>query len=233
MDLKMLSSKIKSEFPEYAIDLNECCDLLLDTLDNIKRAIKKKVNYAYDDNKYYSINKYVDLAENIDIIVNKLLEIKNDLEPDNENVDVKNEESRVIPNYEEYYVDPNIPHSLYENLSHKRPYAFEFNKQKYETKTWVEVLIKTCEVLYNIDDKIFRSFEHDRKMNGKKSKYFSRNSELLRKPVLLDKTDIYIETNMSANSIRNLIVKMLQKYDYKISDYILYFRADYSELHKD
>jgi len=43
---------------------------------------------------------------------------------------------------------------------------------------------------------------------------------------------IYVETKLSANSLRNLIVNLLKEYNFKISDYKIYFRADYTELNK-
>lgn len=135
------------------------------------------------------------------------------------------------PNYEDYYVDTDIPHSLYENLAHKRPFAFQLNQNKYEVKTWIEVLVKTSEFLISNNAEIFAQFEKDPKMNGKKSKYFSKDTVGLRKPVKLNGIELFMETNMSANSIRNLIVKMLQRYNYKSADFTLYFRADYSSLH--
>ncbi|MFR7936351.1 MAG: hypothetical protein ACLU4S_13320 [Clostridium perfringens] len=42
---------------------------------------------------------------------------------------------------------------------------------------------------------------------------------------------IYIETNLSSNGIRNLIIKILGKYNIKINKVKIYFRADYAELH--
>lgn len=53
----------------------------------------------------------------------------------------------------------------------------------------------------------------------------------MRKPVKLKNHDIYIETNMSANSIRNLLVKLLKRYEIKITDYQIFLRADYTDLH--
>ena len=44
---------------------------------------------------------------------------------------------------------------------------------------------------------------------------------------------IYVETNMSSNSIRNIIVKMLREYDIKVNDFKLYFRADYTNINKE
>ena len=43
--------------------------------------------------------------------------------------------------------------------------------------------------------------------------------------------NIYVETNLSANGIRNLLIKILNKYNIKLSDYKIYLKADYSELH--
>jgi uncharacterized protein YeeX (DUF496 family) len=44
---------------------------------------------------------------------------------------------------------------------------------------------------------------------------------------------IYVETNMSSNSIRNIIIKMLKEYNIKISDFKLYFRADYTNMNME
>lgn len=105
------------------------------------------------------------------------------------------------------------------------------NQNKYEVKTLIEVLVKTFELLLDNNIEVFAQFEKDPKMNGKKSKYFSKDTAGLRKPVKLNGIELFMETNMSANSIRNLIVKMLQRYNYKTVDFTLYFRADYSNLH--
>jgi len=40
-----------------------------------------------------------------------------------------------------------------------------------------------------------------------------------------------VETNLSANAMRNLIIKMLQKYNLKPSEFKVFLRADYSSLH--
>ncbi len=76
------------------------------------------------------------------------------------------------------------------------------------------------------------SFEQAPGMNGKKVKYISTSSDGMRKPQsILDR--VFIETNMSGNGIRNLILKMLKAYGFKASDYKVYFRADYTELNQD
>lgn len=47
----------------------------------------------------------------------------------------------------------------------------------------------------------------------------------------MESANIYIETNQSANSIRTLLIKVLNKYNINISQYKIFLRADYSELH--
>ena len=72
-------------------------------------------------------------------------------------------------------------------------------------------------------------FENSKNMNGKKNKYFSMNPDDMRKPVMVA-GKVYVETNMSGNAIRNLILKMLKEYGFKASDYKVYFRADYTDI---
>lgn len=69
-------------------------------------------------------------------------------------------------------------------------------------------------------------------MNGKKVVYFSRvNLPNMRAAREIKLANIYVETNLSANGIRNLLIKILNKYNIKLSDYKIYLKADYSELH--
>ena len=67
-------------------------------------------------------------------------------------------------------------------------------------------------------------------MNGK-NKYFSIEKNWHERPIKV-KDKIYLETNMSSNSIRNQILKMLKEYGYGAKDYKVYFYADYSGLNK-
>ena len=79
-----------------------------------------------------------------------------------------------------------MEHTLYENFTHKRPFAFRINhNQTIEVKTWQEMFIKTCELLIAVDADKFLSFENNASMNGKKRKYFSTNDREMRKPKLV------------------------------------------------
>jgi hypothetical protein len=88
-----------------------------------------------------------------------------------------------------------------------------------------------CDLLAEIDVTKFSDFINDPVMKGRKVSYFSRKY-VDRKNEKMKNIDIYVWTNLSANSIRNLIRKLLRKFDIKLTDYYVYLRADYTPLHK-
>ena len=53
------------------------------------------------------------------------------------------------------------------------------------------------------------------RLRGRKRPYFTRNYNELRKPKRVDKTDIYVETNLSANQIVNLSKSIIELFGYK------------------
>lgn len=53
----------------------------------------------------------------------------------------------------------------------------------------------------------------------------------MRSPVYIENVGLYIETNLSANAIRNLLIKILGRFEIKISEYKIYLKADYSDMH--
>ncbi|SHI05997.1 hypothetical protein [Clostridium grantii] len=123
-------------------------------------------------------------------------------------------------------------HNLYEDYTHKRPAAFELRGKKIDVKDWKEMLIETGNLLFDIDEKIISSFPYNSKMNGKKVVYFSFEREpSMRSPRKLKDLDLYIATNHSAKHIRNIISNMIKQYKISISDFKIYLKADYSELH--
>ncbi len=137
-----------------------------------------------------------------------------------------------IPNYRDYLVDTEVEHNLYEDLTHKRPCAFKIEGEKIEARDWKGVLLKTVNYLGKKNPNVLKGFVDNPKMNGKKVIYFSRvELHTMRAPRKIDSANIFVETNLSANGIRNLLIKALNKYDIKLSDYKIYLKADYSDLH--
>ena len=241
MNLEELILLIKEQFPKNAIEIKECLMLLSESIDSTISDIQKSSDVAYKDRNFDRIEELVQVAKsingvqaNVDNYINNL-----ELEDINDEVAVINQqdneqeiENRKLPNYSDYIVDCDIPYGLYEDFTHKCPAAFSISGNKFEARQWKDVLILTCEELTKKDDQKFLGFCTDPSMQGKKANYFSNNSKGMRKPVKLSNLDVYIETNMSANQIRNVIAKLLRKYDIRITEYIIFLRADYTDLHK-
>lgn len=55
--------------------------------------------------------------------------------------------------------------------------------------------------------------------------------DIARSPKKIENANIFVESNQSANSIRNLIMKALKKYNINNNKFKIFLKADYSELH--
>ncbi|WP_461207594.1 hypothetical protein [Clostridium sp. DL1XJH146] len=233
MEMDKLIEKLKEEFPEKAIDISESLGLLKETINDSIETIGSRINRSVNNRNFENVELYTSMAKEVDRYEKEIDQIIGMLEI--EDIDISDEleeevERKNIPNYDDYVVDSKVEHTLYENFTHIRPAAFRINDYKIiQVKTWKSMLLRTCEFLMTIDEKKFISFEHNDEMNGKKNKYFSTNREEIRKGKRIN-GNIYIETNLSGNSIRNLIIKFLKEYGFKVSEYRVYFRADYSGL---
>ncbi|WP_163151111.1 hypothetical protein [Anoxybacillus sp. MB8] len=236
MKFEELTAVLKQEFPEEAINLAESLVLVKEIINDVMNAINHQMSKAYIDRNFDKSRAYMNMAEKFHQFEIKLEDIINELEVDNVDfmVPVENEEDDTtknpVRNYSQYEVDSDVEHTLYENLTHIRPYGFKINEhQIVKVRTWKEMLVKACEFLIAIDEEKFLNFENVDYMNGKKNKYFSVDSRLLRKPENVA-NKIYVETNMSSNAIRNLLIKLLKEYNFKVKEFKVYFRADYTSL---
>lgn len=233
MDYIKLINQIKDELPNKAIDIMESLELLKLVLSETVEEIGERINIYFSQKQYDKIPYYSTIANDIEAWNVKIEEIFSAIDIDNTEVEEEAEEEqevKTIPNYDEYRVDTNVEHTLYESFTHKRPFGFKLREQPIvEVRTWQDMLVKTCEYLMEIDKKKFLSFENITSMNGKKNKYFSKTPKDMRKPKKIA-DEIYVETNQSGNAIRNLIIKLLREYHFSINEYKVYFRADYTNL---
>nr|DAY84925.1 MAG TPA: SeqA protein/DNA Complex-DNA complex, Recognition of hemimethylated.5A [Caudoviricetes sp.] len=237
MDINSLIEFIKLTEPKVAMDIRESLLLLCETIDGATIQLHGNVDEALKNRDYKMSHELIDRIEEISLLQTQIGSYINILEIEEAGV-LSDEEvgddaltRKDIPNYGDYAVDSEISYNLYENFTHKCPAAFGIFGAKVEARQWKDVLLLTCEILAKNNNDKFYSFVSDPAMQGKKVNYISRTGDQMRKPVKLKNHDIYIETNMSANSIRNLLVKLLKKYEIKITDYQIYLRADYTDLH--
>lgn len=93
--------------------------------------------------------------------------------------------------------------------------SFELLGQRYEVDKWIEMLLKLSEVMAHRHS---NEFEKVLDLKGSKRPYFTKNKNALRIPRKINKTDIYVETNLSANSIVKISKDLIKLFGYKEND---------------
>jgi len=236
--MEKLISFLKNEFPKDALDIQECIDLLNQCIEGCVKNIKDAFNTAIDKRDYQRLTNLSEMLKSIDKVQGKLgeysnlLQIDNDIEEEIIQKENLKDESKELPSYDSLQVDQNMPYTLYDDYTYKKPAGFEVFGLRYDAKDWREMFVKICEILAEKDPVKFKTFVNDKSMQGKKVSYFCNNQKGIREPRHVKGTDIYLMTNMNANRIRNIIVKMLRRYDVKINDFKIYLRADYTIRHE-
>jgi len=236
--MEKLISFLRKEFPKDALDIQECIDLLNQCIEGCVKNIKDAFNTAIDKRDYQRLTNLSEMLKSIDKVQGKLgeysnlLQIDNDIEEEIIQKENLKDESKELPSYDSLQVDQNMPYTLYDDYTYKKPAGFEVFGLRYDAKDWREMFVKICEILAEKDPVKFKTFVNDKSMQGKKVSYFCNNQKGIREPRHVKGTDIYLMTNMNANRIRNIIVKMLRRYDVKINDFKIYLRADYTVMHK-
>lgn len=99
-----------------------------------------------------------------------------------------------------------------EDYTGTKPQAFILAGQRYEVKSWKDVLVKTSEIIYphhaNDFDKVLQL------MSKKKRPYFSRNPQELKAPSQIGNSQFYVDTNFNANQIVNLAKRVIALFGY-------------------
>lgn len=223
MDINNLFKAIEEELPEKHEELIESLEIFKATLNDTIDSLQKKIDYKIKNRNFEDSEKIFQIAKDCNKLEQKIDNIYN---YSKEN---KFENPKYI-NYEEYGVNNKIEHSINENFKYKKPFGFKVNdKTIIEVNSWQDMLIKTCEILYEVDKEKFLDLENRNHMNGKKRKYFTRNQDILRVPGSINDT-VYVELNQSSNSIIKIIKKLLEEFNYSLNKYIIYLRADYTDL---
>lgn len=102
-----------------------------------------------------------------------------------------------------------------ETYSGKSIVAFTFRGTRYPVRSWKEMLIKITDLMLSTHREQF-----DKVLNlaGRRRPYFTRKPNELRAPERVNNTDIYVETNLSANSIVRLSKNIIALFGYEEDD---------------
>jgi len=93
--------------------------------------------------------------------------------------------------------------------------VFNFKGTRYEANTWKGFLLKMCDILAaSHKDR----FEEVLSLTGRKRPYFTKNPNELKAPERIAGTDIYVETNLSADRIGKISFDMISLFGYSAGD---------------
>jgi len=93
--------------------------------------------------------------------------------------------------------------------------SFTFKGEKYEVNSWRDMLLKICNIMFIKHGNIF---EKVLSLRGRKRPYFTRNPNELRYPEKIPGTNIYVEVNLSADSIVKLSMDIISSFGYTKKD---------------
>ena len=93
--------------------------------------------------------------------------------------------------------------------------SFSFKNKVYEVRSWREMLMTMCEIFASSHRK---EFDNVLSIVGRKRPYFTRNPNELRYGKIISNTNIYVETNVSANEIVKLCFQVLSTFGFDDTD---------------
>ena len=108
-----------------------------------------------------------------------------------------------------------VPQAIHESYTGKSVSSFSFQGSRYEVRAWKGLLMGLCGILYAAHP---AEFERVSEIRGRKRPYFTRNASELRIPERFQNTNIFVETNLSADQIVKICFAMLDVFGYSRDD---------------
>ena len=153
MDLKVFEF-LGAEVPNSVGDIREALDLLATSIDTAIEQVGEEVTKSFENKDFKKAAELSLNSEELDSISKKIQEVISDLDTiiydrniDEDLKEMDQIDEKSIPNYNDYLVDTEVEHNLYEDLTHKRPCAFKIEGTRVEIKDWKGVLVQTINYL--------------------------------------------------------------------------------------
>lgn len=123
-------------------------------------------------------------------------------------------------------LDRDSPHSLGESFTYTRPYGFVLAGAAADgLLTWRQLYEAFCAVLAQRDPARFAALPTNPRFFSRRRKQFATSPAELRngQPIA---HDTYAEVHMSANNLRDIMVKLLAEFDLRQDELKIYLRQD-------
>ena len=194
-----------------------------DIWDSIDHNNQEKLDEGYQFKKEF--NRLLDIFEQnsseISTLVSQFIGIKADEEAREVSKDAA-ENQRIIKE-----LNKDTPHSLTEDFTYKRPYAFIFDGCAYtDTLNWSDLYTSFASCLAKKDPALLKSMaDNPDYMSNQNKKYYSSSDKDVRLPRKI-MNDFFIETNLSANHIVKKMMEMLNVFKIPLDNITIYLRQD-------
>lgn len=107
------------------------------------------------------------------------------------------------------------------NLTNTKPDSFSFVGEYTKVSSWAEVLAKFMAVAYDLDTDLFSDLAaKDYSIPNASNVYISNDKRKLRKGKEIDRSGIYYESNLSANTIVSFIRDLMVQMNLEAEDFI-------------
>lgn len=119
------------------------------------------------------------------------------------------------------------PHSLREDFTYRRPHGFILDgKGLSGIATWQRLYELVCQQLFMKDrDRFYNFVDHPSFVSNRGNRTVSRNEHDLRQAMPIA-DDLFIESNLSANGLRDLMARLLAAYGIPTDHMQIFLRQD-------
>lgn len=259
-DMDKLMEFLKKEVPSNAGDLNDAINNMLKIIEDTRVSLKSKfftmANNFFEDSNYNEIIKEFQSANkqlqnfksnlnhfvNDDEKINSNIGISDDiLIEENDTGDIAEDEEEEIEelegkiDYKKYLVDNTKPYPLSSDFENTTPDSFSFRGETYKVKTYKDMLLKLCEILYEKDANTFKEIATWHQIRGRKKSYIVYESDkvaqTITNPLRFLNTKIILEGTTSTTQKIKIIHKMLEIYKISPSSVKIYLKSDRHPRH--
>ena len=208
-------------------DLEAVRENLLALSDDIWDGIDRQDLAAFDEGVRF-MRSYVEktsafdaLAAELSALIQQYTQVR--LESEEQTGERSGEENeRIIRE-----LNRDAPHSLDENFTYKRPHGFILSGQAtIGVTTWQRLFELVCRQLYHRDAHRFRSLAEDPEFISNRGHHSVTDDPATLRKALRVADGLFIEANLSANGIRDMILRLLAAFDIPADQMPLFLRQD-------
>lgn len=217
-------AKIEQRIQNILEQLEQTNEDLLALSDDIWLSIDHNDNQALEEGIQFKTEYNEKLAEfhRLSDEIEALVRNFTGLSQQEESAEVTSAENqRIIKS-----LDKKKKHSLQEDFKYKRPYGFTIEGKAYQNvKSWrkmYQYVIQYLDIQYDNFNKLVGAEEF---ISNRGNKDFSYHKEELRHAINVNNR-IHAEGNLSANQIRDRIVKLLDYFGISDEEFVIYLRED-------